>query len=61
VAQLSIPPWQEFYDQATNSIVSSTTNASLNGKHYAKLLASLEGQALQDMFLKIPCTREWNN
>jgi hypothetical protein len=49
VAQLSIPHWQEFYDQATNSIVSSTTNTTLNGKLYAKLLASLEGQALQDM------------
>jgi hypothetical protein len=46
VAQLSIPPWQEFYDQATHSVVSSTTNTVLNGKLYAKLLVSLEGQAL---------------
>jgi len=49
VAQLSIPPWQEFYDQSTNSVIKSTTNSMLNGKLYAKLLVSLEGQALQDM------------
>jgi len=49
VAQLSIPPWQELYDPETNSIVKSTTNSTLNSKLYAKLLVSLEGQALQDV------------
>ncbi len=49
VAQISIPPWREFYDQSTNSIVTSTSNMGLNSKLYAKFLVSLEGQALQDM------------
>jgi hypothetical protein len=49
MAQLSIPPWQELYDVTTNNIVASTTNSVLNGKLYAKLLVSLEGQALQAM------------
>jgi len=49
VAQISIPPWQEFYDSETNTIVTSTTNTALNSKLYAKLLVSLEGQALQDV------------
>jgi hypothetical protein len=49
VAQISIPPWQEFYDSDTNSIVKTTKNTALNSKLYAKLLVSLEGQALQDV------------
>jgi len=49
VAQISIPPWQEFYDSNTNSIVKTTHNTALNSKLYAKLLVSLEGQALQDV------------
>jgi hypothetical protein len=49
VAQISIPPWREFYDQSTNSIVTSTSNMGLSSKLNAKLLVSLEGQALQDM------------
>jgi hypothetical protein len=46
MVQLTIPPWQELYDVTTNDIVESTTNTTLNGKLYAKLLVSLEGQAL---------------
>jgi hypothetical protein len=49
MVQLTIPPWQELYDVTTNDIVESTTNTMLNGKLYAKLLVSLEGQALQAM------------
>jgi len=49
LAQLSIHPWSELYDSSTNSVVTSTQNTSLNGKLYAKLIAALEGQALQDM------------
>ena len=49
VVQISIPPWQEFYDSNTNSIVKTTHNTALNSKLYAKLLVSLEGQALQDV------------
>jgi hypothetical protein len=48
-AQLSIHPWQELYDHHTNDLIASTTNTSLNGKLYAKLLVCLEGQALQDI------------
>jgi hypothetical protein len=49
MAQLSIPPWQDLYDATTNNVVETTTNTTLNGKLYAKLLVSLEGQALQAM------------
>jgi hypothetical protein len=49
MAQISILPWSELYDNTLNNAVSSTTNTSLNGKLYAKLLNSLEGQALQDV------------
>jgi hypothetical protein len=49
MAQLSIHPWQELYDHHTNDVIASTTNTSLNGKLYAKLLVCLEGQALQDI------------
>jgi hypothetical protein len=47
MAQHSHAPWQELYDFTTNDNISSTTNTSLNGMLYAKLLVSLEGQALQ--------------
>jgi hypothetical protein len=49
LAQLSLSPWQELYDPSTNDIVLTTSNTSLNGKLYAKLLVSLEGQALQSI------------
>jgi len=49
MAQISIAPWKELYDQDTNSVVSSTSNASLNGKLYAKIISSLDGPALQHM------------
>jgi hypothetical protein len=51
LAQLSISPWQELYDSSTNDIVPTTSHTSLNGKLYAKLLVSLEGQALQSIVL----------
>jgi hypothetical protein len=49
VAQLSLPPWSEFYDTSTNSVVMVTVHQALNAKLYAKLLVALEGQALQDI------------
>jgi hypothetical protein len=49
MAQLSLSPWQELYDSASNDIVQTTSNTTLNGKLYAKLLVSLEGQALQNI------------
>ncbi len=44
---MSLPPWQELYDSASNGIVLMTTNTQLNGKLYAKLLLALEGSTLQ--------------
>jgi hypothetical protein len=49
LAQLSLPPWQDLYDSISNDIVLTTSNTTLNGKLYAKLLVSLEGQALQSI------------
>jgi hypothetical protein len=49
LAQLSIPPLLDLYNASTNDVVSSTTNTSLNGKLYAKLLVCLESQVLQNM------------
>jgi hypothetical protein len=48
MALISIPPWNEFYDVSRNDINCTTSNTSLNGKLYAKLISVLEGQALQD-------------
>jgi hypothetical protein len=49
IVQLSLPPWQELYDSSRHDVVSSTSNTSLNGKLYAKLLLSLEGIASQNI------------
>jgi len=49
MAQLSIAPWSELYDVTLNSVVLTTTNTSLNGKLYAKVIGALEGSALQHM------------
>jgi hypothetical protein len=49
MAQLSLPPWNLLYDPLRNDVVSSTSNSSLNGKLYAKLLVCLEGQAMKTM------------
>jgi len=49
MAQLSLAPWKELYDPVTNTVVKNTTNSSLNGKLYAKLLLSLEGSVLQNV------------
>jgi hypothetical protein len=49
MTQLSVAPWSSLYDPVSNMAVSSTTDASLNSKLYAKLISSLEGQALQNM------------
>jgi len=47
VTQLSIAPWTELYDSFKNDVVSMTTNTTLNGKLYSKLILALEGLALQ--------------
>ena len=52
IAQLSLPPWQEFYDTTHHDIHPSTTNAVLNGKLYSKLLLALDGVALQSTVSK---------
>ena len=44
---VSLPPWNEFYDSGLNDVVSTTTNSTLNGKLYSKLILSLEGKALK--------------
>jgi hypothetical protein len=49
MAQLSLPPWNPFYDSIKNDIVETTSNTQLNGKLYAKLLVCLEGQAMKNM------------
>jgi hypothetical protein len=49
MAQISLPPWQEFYDSTRNDIITTTTNSVLNGKLYAMLIVALGGQALQDV------------
>jgi len=49
LAQVSLPPWAELYDPVRNDILSSTSNSTLNGKLYSKLLLALEGTALQNM------------
>jgi hypothetical protein len=52
LAQLSLPSWKELYDSSTNDIVVSTSNDTLNGKLYSKLLLSLDGQPLQDVITR---------
>ena len=52
MAQLSLPPWKEFYDSSKNDVILSTTNSTLNGKLYSKLLLSLEGIAQQSTVAK---------
>jgi hypothetical protein len=34
MAQLSLPPWVEFYDSTKNDVITTTLNSSLNGKLY---------------------------
>lgn len=46
MAQLSIAPWKDLYDPITNSVVKATTNVTLNGKLYAKVIGALKGSAL---------------
>jgi hypothetical protein len=52
MAQLSLPPWLELYDTTRNDIKPTTTNATLNGNFYSKLLLALEGSALQSSVSK---------
>jgi hypothetical protein len=47
MTQLSLSPWNEFYDSVSNDVISTTTNSTLNGKLYSKLILSLEGKALK--------------
>lgn len=56
MVQISIAPWKDLYDETTNDIVQSTGNTTLNGKFYAKIMAALEGQALQNM---VSCKHSW--
>jgi len=52
MAQLSLPPWMELYDEAKHDIKTTTTNVPLNGKLYSKLLLALDGPALQSVVSK---------
>ncbi len=52
MAQLSLPPWLEFYDTSKNDIILTTSNSMLNGKLYSKLLLALEGSTLQSIVSK---------
>jgi hypothetical protein len=49
MAQISLPPWAEFYDSSKHDVVTSASNSTLNGKLYSKLLLALEGQVLQSI------------
>ncbi len=42
MAQISLPPWQEFYDSTRNDIITTTTNSVLNGKLYAMLIVACQ-------------------
>jgi len=43
MAQLSLPHWVELYDSVINDIVPNSSNTTLNGKLYSKLLLDLMG------------------
>jgi len=45
MAQLSLPPWVEFYGSSKNDVILTTANVALNGKLYSKLFLALEGTA----------------
>jgi len=49
MAQISLPPWVELYDPVKNDILQTTSNSTLNGKLYSKLLLALEGNALKNV------------
>ena len=49
MSQISISPWKDLYDSTSNNVVQTTSNTALNGKLYAKVISSLEGQAFQHM------------
>ncbi len=53
MAQISLPPWRELYDDTTNDVVTRTNNVLLNGKLYSNLILTLEGQPLQDVITKV--------
>ena len=48
MTQLSLPPWLELYDSSKHNIVESTSNSSLNGKLYSKIVLALEGPAYKN-------------
>ncbi len=52
MAQVSLPPWSEFYDSSRNDVILTTSNTVLNGKLYSKILLALEGMALQSAVSK---------
>jgi hypothetical protein len=51
MAHISLPPWKDLYDPVRNDVVTSTSNALLNGKLYSKILLSLDGMAYQNFVL----------
>jgi hypothetical protein len=48
MANISLPPWTKLYDPVRNDVALSTTNTTLNGKLYSKVLLTLEGSAYQN-------------
>jgi len=49
MAQISLSPWVELYEPVENDILQTTSNSTLNGKLYSKLLLALEGNALKNV------------
>jgi hypothetical protein len=47
IAQISLSPWLDLYDSSKNDVVTLTTNSTLNGKLYSKLLLALDGPTYQ--------------
>ncbi len=47
MTQVSLPPWNVLYDSTTNDVVATTSNTTLNGKLYSKIILWLEGKALK--------------
>ena len=43
MAQISLPPWSEFYNSSKNDIINTTSNSQLNGELYSELLLALNG------------------
>lgn len=68
MAHISLPPWKDLYDPVRNDVVTSTSDALLNGKLYSKILLSLDGMAYQNLYrvsicelMVSVCFRNWYN